>query len=149
MESTIIIAVDLGHFKAYRVTKDPLEISPRVTLIESYDSIEGHGKLGEKLSDVAGKFRSPGGKEETAKGPGERHNIELEMEKRLSKMIAKDIDALIKSEKCEKWYLASGEKINRQIIKNLKPESKERLSKNITADLTGVGKSEILSHFTG
>jgi hypothetical protein len=33
MEKIIIIAVDLGHFKAYRITKDPLEMSARVTLI--------------------------------------------------------------------------------------------------------------------
>jgi hypothetical protein len=55
MDKIIIITADLGHFKAYRITKDPLETSPIVTLIESYDSIEGHGKLGDKLSDAAGK----------------------------------------------------------------------------------------------
>ena len=147
MDSIIVITADLGHFKAYRVTQDPPDTSPRVTLIESYDSIEGHGKLGDKLSDSAGRFRRSGGKDEVAKGSGERHNIEREMEKKLSKMIAKDIDALIENENCNEWYLASGKKINRIIIDNLKPEVKDRLVKNITADLTGVGKSEILSHF--
>jgi hypothetical protein len=147
MDRIIIITADLGHFKAYRVTQDPPDISPRVTLIESYDSIEGHGKLGDKLSDTGGRFRRSGGKDEVAKGSGERHNIEREMEKKLSKMIAKDIDALIENEDCNEWYLASGKKINRIIIDNLKPEVKDRLVKNITADLTGVGKSEILSHF--
>ncbi len=148
MDKIIIITVDLGHFKAYRVTKAPRDISPRVTLIESNDSIEGRGKLGDKLSDTGGRFRRAGGKDEVAKGSGERHNIELEMEKKLSKMIAKDIDALIKSEDCDQWYLASSRKINRKIIDALKPEVKDRLGKNITADLTGVGTSEILSHFT-
>ena len=148
MEKTIIITIDLGHFKAYRVTEDPPDISPRVTLIESYDSIEGHGKLGDKLSDAGGRFRRSGAKEEVATGSGERHNIELEIEKKLSKMIAMDIDALIENEKCDEWYLASGKKINRKIIDNLKPEVKDRLVKNITADLIGVGKAEILSHFT-
>ena len=147
MDRIIIITADLGHFKAYRITEDPPDRSPRVTLIESYDSIEGHGKLGEKLSDAGGRFRRSGGKDEVAKGSGERHNIEREMEKKLSKMIAKDIDALIESEDCDTWYLASGKKINRKIIDNLKPEVKERLVKNITADLTGVGRSDILSHF--
>ncbi len=146
MDKIIIIVADQGHFKAYKVTKDPLE-SPRITLIESYDSIEGHGKLGEKLSDAAGRFRRGGGKEEAAKGSGERHNIELETEKRLTKMIAKDIDALIVSEKCERWHLAAGEKINRRIIERLKPEVKAKLDKNITADLTGIDKSAILSRF--
>jgi hypothetical protein len=148
MDSTIIITADLGHFKAYGVTKDSPDTSPRVTLIESYASLEGHGKLGDKLSDAGGRFRRSGGSNEGAQGSGERHNIELEMEKKIAKMMAKDIDALIESEKCNEWYFASGKKINRKIIDNLKPEVKDRLVKNITADLTGVGKSEILSHFT-
>ena len=147
MERTIIITADLGHFKAYRVTEDPPDISPRVTLIESYDSIEGHGKLGDKLSDAGGRFRGAGGKDEVAKGSGERHNIKLETENKISKMIAKDIDAVIENEDCDEWYLASSKQINRKIIDNLKPEVKDRMVKNITADLTGVGKSEILSHF--
>ncbi len=147
MDRIIIITANLGHFKAYRVSQDPPDISPRVTLIESYDSIEGHGKLGDKLSDASGRFRRSGGKDEVAKGSGERHNIKLEMEKKLSKMIARDIDALIENEQCDEWYLASAKKINRKIIDNLKPEVKDRLVKNITADLTGVARSEILTHF--
>ena len=143
----IIIIADLGHFKAYRVTKEPLE-SPRVRLIESYDSMEGHGKSGDKLSDAGGRFGRGGGKNEAATGSGERHNIELETEKRLIKMIARDIETLIAGEKCEKWYLAAGEDINTRIVKNLKPEVRARLDKNITADLTKINKSEILSHFT-
>ena len=147
MDKTIIIAADLGHFKAYRITKDTLEISPRVMLIESYDSIEGHGKLGDKLSDAAGRFGRGGGKDEAATGSGERHNIELETEKKITKMMAKDIDGLLDSEKCEKWYLAAGDKINTQIVENLKPETRAKLEKNITANLTKIDKSEILSHF--
>ncbi len=147
MDRTVIIVADLGHFKAYRITKDALEKSPRITLIESYDSIEGHGKLGDKLSDAAGRFRRGGAKDEAAKGSGERHNIELESEKKIIKMIAKDIDNLIVNEQCKKWYLAAGEKINNQIVSNLKPEVKARLDKNITATLSKVDKSEILSHF--
>ena len=148
MDRIIIITADLGHFKAYRVTQDPPDISPRVTLIESYDSIEGYGKLGDKLSDAGGRFRKSGSKNEVAKGSGERHNIKLEMEKKLLKMIAMDIDDIIESEDCDEWYLASGKKINRKIINNLKTEVKDRLVKNITANLTGVARSEILSHFT-
>ena len=147
MDKIIIITADLGHFKAYRITKDPLETSPIITLIESYDSIEGHGKLGDKLSDAAGRFRRGGGKEEAAKGSGERHNIELKTEKRLIKMIAKDINTLIDIEDCKKWYLAAGKKINRQIVENLKPEIKAKMVKNLFVDLTKVRKSEILSHF--
>ncbi len=147
MEKIIVIAADLGHFKAYRIVKDPLELSPRVLLIESYDSIDGHGRLGEKLSDAAGRFKRGGSKDEAAMGSGERHAIKRETEKRLIKMMAKDINSLIVRENCIKWYLASGEKINRRIVEYLSPEIKARMEKNVVADLTKTDKSEILDHF--
>jgi hypothetical protein len=146
MDKTVLITADLGHFKAYRVTRETME-SPRVTLIESYDSMEGHGKLADKLSDAAGRFRRGGGQDEAAMGSGERHAIEQETEKRIAKMIAKDIEAVIVSEECDTWYLAAGEKINSQVVENLSPEVKAVLNKNITADLTNISKSEILGHF--
>ncbi|MBI5409568.1 MAG: host attachment protein [Nitrospirae bacterium] len=145
--SKIIITVDLGHFKAYRVTSDPLG-RPIIELIESYDSIEGHGKLSEKLSDTAGRFTGGGGEGEVAKGYGEPHHLELEIRKKLVKMIAMDINALIKKEDCKSWYLAAGKKINKEIVNKLEPEVKAGLEKNIPGDLTNVRKSEILSHFT-
>jgi hypothetical protein len=146
MDKTIIVVADLGHFKAYRITQGPME-SPRVTMIESYDSIEGHGKLVDKLSDMAGRF-GRGGKERAAMASGERHNIEIETEKRLIKMIAKNIDSIITGEKCEVWHLAVAKKINRQVTDKLRPEVKAKLDKNITADLTSIDRSEILTYFT-
>ncbi|MBI4683183.1 MAG: host attachment protein [Nitrospirae bacterium] len=147
MDKIIIVAADLGHFKAYRITQGPME-SPRVVLVDSYDVIEGRGKLADKLSDSAGRFGRGGGKEEAGMSSGERHNIELETEKRLIKMIAKNIEVLIAGEKCGTWHLAAAKTINRQVIKNLKPGIKARLDKNICADLTKTDKSEILSYFT-
>jgi len=142
----IIITVDLGHFKAYKVTNDPLG-RPIIELIESYESIDGHGKLSEKLSDTAGRFEGGGGKGEVAKGYGEAHNLESELIRKLEKMIAMDINALVIKEDCESWYLAAGKKINKEIINKLEPEVKAKLKKNIPVDLTKVQKSDILSHF--
>ncbi len=142
----IIIVVDLGHFKAYRVSKNPME-SPKTELIKSYDFIDGHGKLRDKLSDVAGRFGAGEGKGSARKGYGEPHNIELETEKRLIKLIVKDINGLIAKEKCAKWYLAAVKSINKQIVGNLAPGVKAKLHKNIAADLTKVARSKILSRF--
>jgi len=144
--STIIITVDLGHFKAYKVTMDPVA-SPKIELIESYDSIEGHLKLGEKLSDTAGRFVGGGGEGEVAKGYGEPHHLESDIRKKLVKIIALNINTLIKKDDCEKWYLAAGERINKEIIQKLEPAVKAKLDKNISFDLTNIPKSEILSHF--
>lgn len=144
--STVIVTVDLGHFKAYRVTRDPAA-SPKIELIANYDSIEGHGKLGERVCDSAGRFVGGGGEGEVAKGYGEPHNLESNIRKKLAKLIALDINALIKKEDCGRWYLAAVEKINKDIIKKLDPAVKAILNKNISFDLTNIPRSEILSHF--
>ena len=142
----LIIAVDLGHFKAYKVSTDSPG-SPKINLVESYDSMEGHGKLGEKLSDEAGRFGLGGGKNGAAKGYGEPHNIELESEKKTARLIAKDIAAIIGREGIKKWWFAAGDKINSLVIENLGPDIKAKMDKNITLNLTKAKKSDILKHF--
>ncbi len=139
----IVITADLGHFRAYMMTKSP-EGTPRVDLIENYDSIEGHGKLGGKLSDSAGRFASTG----TPKVFGEAHNLELEIQKQLARMIAEDINFLIQEKDHTAWCLAAPEKINSIIINNLKPDVKTALIKNIMADLTTVKQADIPGHFS-
>ena len=142
----ILIVADLGHFKAYKVSKEPME-SARITLIESYDTIEGHGKMGDKVTDNAGRFRRAEGIKGSAKGYGEPHNLETEKEKRLVKLIAKAINELIKDEGYNSWGLAAPAGMNKQIIENLEPDVKACLGRSVTADLTNVDKSEIPGHF--
>lgn len=139
----IVITADLGHFRAYMMTKSP-EGTPRVDLIENYDSIEGHGKLGEKLSDTAGSFAGTA----MAKGYGEAHNLELEIQKKLARMIAEDINFLIQEKNHTAWCLAAPEKINSIIINYLNPDVKTALIKNIMADLTNVKQADIPGHFS-
>jgi hypothetical protein len=142
----IIITADLGHFKAYKLTETPTG-KWKIDMIESYDSIEGHGKLGDKLSDTAGRFEGGGGKGETTKGYGDLHNLEMEIQKKLARMIAQDINVFIEKEDYTAWCLAAPEKINGIIVKLLKPEVKTAMIKNIMADLPNMKKSEIPGHF--
>ena len=141
----LIVVVDLGHFKVYRVTKKILE-SPRIEHLKSYDNIEAHTRFGEKLSDDAGRFGLIGGKK-GVKGYGEPHNIKLESKKKLIKNISDDINKLINTKKCDKWYLAAGKSINKQVIENLDPSVREKLDKNILSDLTKKHKTDLLSFF--
>lgn len=142
----VIAVVDLGHFKAYRVSKNPNE-SARVDLLESYDILDGHGKFMDKFTDAEGSFERGGGKGGTATGSGEPHHVALDIEKKVIRRIANDISVLVEKEGCAKWYLAAGGRINNQIIENLDPLIRAKLDKNIRADLTKTAKSEILGHF--
>jgi Protein required for attachment to host cells len=141
----IIFVVDLGHFKAYEISETPT--GPKIALLESRDYIDAHGKLSDKVSDKAGRFRLGGGKEGAAMGYGEPHNIELEEEKRLLKLIADNISDVLGREQCGEWHLAAPSEINGRILNNLVPELTSRIGKNISADLTKTKKSELLSHF--
>ncbi len=142
----IIVVADLGHFKAYGISKNSLEKSPRVELLKSYDAIAAHGKLGDKLSGPAGRFGADGGKK-VIKGYGDPHNIELEIKRKLIKEIAENICGIIKKGKYKKWHLAASGNINNQILKNLDTAVKSMLDKNILSDLTKVHKSKILGYF--
>ncbi len=145
----LIIAVDLGHFRAFRVKEEPLGRG-KIDLIESYDSLEAHGKLLEKITDQAGRFRLGGGKggPSKAKGYGEAHNIKLEADKRLTKLLAKDICALLSKENnYDKWYFAAPDEINSRILENLDSSLRGRLGKNVVANLTKFKKRDILKYF--
>ena len=145
--SKVIFVVDLGHFKAYRVTKDPFEKSPKTELIESYDSLEARLKLSDKLSDAAGRYRQAGGRNGKGAGFGEAHNIALESDKRIIKQIAADISEIVSREKCEKWCLAAPKDINNQILEHLEQHLRAKLDKNIPSNLTKTGKTELLAYF--
>jgi hypothetical protein len=140
----VIILADLGHFRAYKVSKGAMD-RVKIELIESFDTLEGHGKFGEKVTDSAGRFGVDGGR--LGAGFGEPHNIELETKKRLIKLIAQDINALVKRESCHKWYFAASKTINNQIIEYLDLDIQKKLEKNIPSNLTKVKITDILRYF--
>ncbi len=141
----VIIVVDLGHFKTYRVILSEFE-STRIELIKAYDTIEAHVKMSDKVSDRAGRFGSDSSKK-TRKGFGEPHNIETEKKKRLVKQISGEIESLLEKESPSKWFLAAEKSINRQIIENLPLKLSKLLDKNIVADLTKTEKKKLLNRF--
>ena len=141
----IIIAVDLGRFRAYRVTQEILE-SPHLKMIESYDSIDGRAKLTDKLTDSAGRFGSSAAGTK-ASGYPEAHNLELEEDKKIIRKIADDIDALLSKNNSAEWYFAAPTEINGRIVERLSPETRARLAKNVPADITKAKKADILSYF--
>ncbi|MEW6109721.1 MAG: host attachment protein [Nitrospirota bacterium] len=146
--SEIIVIADLGNFKAYKVTRDPLGLkSDKIEMMRSFVFIEPHAKSSEKFSDKAGRFYIGSGKKGTTAGFGEPHNIETEARKKLIKQFSEEINTLVASEDCDRWYLAADKVINSQIIKKLRPAVKARLKKNIKSNLTKIAKSRLMSYF--
>jgi hypothetical protein len=147
--NNVVIAADLGRFKAYRITRDSEEgTSPRIELIEAFDTIEGRERMGELYTDSPGAFRRKGsGKTSASSGFGERHNIGLEKERRLVRLAADSINDLLLKEGLPKWHLSACKSINKSILECLAPLVKARLGMNLKADLTNAKKAEILKRF--
>ncbi len=67
--------------------------------------------------------------------------------KRLAKLIAKDISAIVGRNNIDGWYLAAVKKINTPILENLRSAVRIKLKKNISSNLTKTDKTELLGHF--
>jgi hypothetical protein len=144
MKDTVIVATDLGTFKAYRLQRTGMN-TPRLEIIEQMELVDGHGKLGDKLTDRAGRYRVP--TQNMAMSYGERQKIELELQRRLIKQVAEQLRTVIKSPGVEACYFAASPEINDQILQEAGPEVRARIEKNVECNLTNVEKSELLRHF--
>lgn len=147
MKNRLVVVADLGCLKAYEVEYDGLSTAPKLKLIEHLHTDEAHGRISDKLTDEAGRF--PGGNKRShpeIRAFGERHNIELELERRAVKRMARSINNLVKG-RDEPVYFAATREINRQILHALAPEARAKIKKNVPEDLTKINGVKLLSHF--
>jgi hypothetical protein len=149
MKNTLVVVADLGGFKAFRLENHQPAQTARLEPVEEFNNTDAHGKLGEKVSDLSGRFpRSTGGPHSTgAMSDGERHNIELESRKRLVRQLAQRLNPLLRSKEVERCLLAASREINHQLLDELEPQVRAKIEKNVPADLTKLGRAEILRHF--
>jgi len=139
----LVFVCDLGHFRAYRLSRTD-QGTAKLDMIESFDSLEAHGKFSDKLSDKAGNFGRAVG---PAGGSGEAHSIITETEKRALKKIAGFINRTVRDEKPISWYLAAETAINGQLLDLLDGDIRQKLEKHVQANLTKADKSEIIKRF--
>lgn len=144
MNDTVIVATDLGNFKAYRLHRTDMN-TPRLEMIEEMDFVDGHGKLGDKQTDQAGRYKVP--TQSMAMSYGERQKIGLELRRRLIKQAAEQLRDVVTKREVETCYFAASSEINEQILDEAGPEVRRKIEKNVGCNLTNVEKGELLRHF--
>ncbi len=149
MKNTLLVVADLGGYKAFKLEPNQQpNRAPRLELLEEYDNGQAHDRLVDKVSDLAGRFPRAGGvKPSGAMSAGERHNIELETRKRLVRQLAQRLNALARSQEIERCMLAASREINTQLVGELDAQIREKIVKNVSADLTKIETGDILRHF--
>jgi hypothetical protein len=149
MKNTLVLVTDFGGFKAYRLENDQPHSSPRLELLEEYTDAEAHRRLGEQVSDLAGRFPRRTGPAGTggAMSDGERHNIHLEKRKRGVRKIAGRLDSLMQDPNIEQCFLAASREIMNPLLQELSAGARSKIGLNIPADLMKASKVELLRQF--
>jgi hypothetical protein len=149
MKNTLVLVADLAGFKSYRLDNNPMNSGPRLEPLESFENPDAHGKIVEKVTDMAGRYRQSAGARNGSVGAsnGERHNMDLEFRKRLIRQMAGRVNALARAADVERCYLAASLEINRPLLDELEPGVRAKIERNVCADLTKMGRAEILDHF--
>lgn len=145
MAHKIIVLADLGELKAYRLSRDLTQPLPALELVADMEFTETHGKFIDKYTDAAGRFPVYG--HEGPMAIGEQHDLELERERRMIKILAETIDELITREQPDYWSFAAGKEINERVLEELDPLVKARLVRNLPLDLVKAEKAELLQRF--
>src|SRR5688572_11244908 len=133
MNDTVIVATDLGTFKAYRLHRTDMN-TPRLEVIEEMQFVDGHGKLGDKQTDQAGRYKVP--TQSMAMSYGERQKIGLELRRRLIKQAAEQLRAVVANRNVETCFFAASPEINEQILEEAGPEVRSKIEKNVACNLT-------------
>ena len=148
--SKLVVLTDLGTFKAFKMEKDAFSTSPRLEVVDAWETVYGDDRISRRVSDQAGQFGkgSKGFAAINDMANGERHNIELENRRRSVREISHKLSDLLKNGEFDGCYFAASEEINKTILDSLTPEAKSKIEKNVRNNLVNAKRDDILRHFS-
>ena len=149
MKNTLVLVADLGCLKAFKLENGQTNTSPRLEPVEEFSQPEAHERMVEEVTDMSGRFTRGATKSSSAgaMSDGERHNIGLEKRKRLIRQIAGRVNRLARDHDVERCWIAASREINQPLLNELEPEVRAKIQTIIAADLTKLGRAEILKRF--
>ena len=146
--SSLVIVTDRGSLKAYRVNETPTR-GPSLQLVQAFDMTDAHGRLIDKLSDLAGRFpvtESAG----AHRGPAsiaERTQLATETDRRIQKELADQITKVVSQNGKEGWSFAAPAEIHAAILDFLPSTVRQRIVEHVKSDLVKVEPARLISHF--
>ena len=145
--TSLIIVADRGSLKAYRVDETPTR-GPSLRLIQAFDLTDAHGKLIDKVTDLAGRFPvSDGVGGRHANSIAERTQLETETDRRIHKQLADQIVKIIDRSGKEGWSFAAPAEIHGAIVDLLPRAARDRIVEHVKSDLVKIERAKLPSHF--
>ncbi len=145
--TSLVIVTDRGSLKAYRVDETPTR-GPSLHLIQAFDITDAHGRMIDKVTDMAGRFPvGDGGSGRHMNAIAERTQFENETHRRIYKELADQIAKVVKSDGVEGWSFAAPAEFHSAIVDLLPNEVRNRIVEHVKSDLVKVEPAKLGSHF--
>ena len=146
--SSLVIVTDRGSLKAYRVIETPTR-GPSLQLVQAFNMTDAHGRLIDKVSDLAGRFPVTEGAG-AHRGPAsiaERTQLATEIDRRIQKDLADQITKLVSQNGKEGWSFAAPAEIHAAIVDLLPTGVRQRIVEHVKSDLVKVEAARLITHF--
>ena len=146
--SSLIIVTDRGSLKAYRVNETPTR-GPSLQLVQAFNITGAHGRLVDKVSDLAGRFpvTNGAGAHRGAASIAERTQLEAETDRRIQKELADQITKIVSLDGKEGWSFAAPAEIHGAVVDLLPATVRDRIVEHVKSDLLKVEPAKLVSRF--
>src|SRR5690242_17205350 len=145
--ASIVITADRGSLKAYQVNETPTR-GPSLKLRQAFDVTDAHGRMVDKVTDLAGRFPVTEGAG-SHRGPASiaERKLEAEIDRRIYKQLADQITKIVKQDGIEGWSFAAASKIHGAIVDLLPGNVRDRIVEHVKSDLVKVEPAKLPAHF--
>ena len=145
--SSLVIVADRGSLKAYQVNETPTR-GPSLKLVQAFDVTDAHGRLIDKVTDLAGRFPVTEGSG-THRGPASiaERKLETEIDRRIYKQLADQIAKIVKRDGVEGWSFAAPAEFHAAIVDLLPAAVRDRIVEHVKSDLVKTESAKLPSHF--
>ncbi len=145
--TSLIVVADRGSLKAYKVNETPTR-GPSLQLVQAFDITEAHGRLVDKVSDMAGGFPvGDGGNGRHMNGVAERTQIETETDRRICRQLVDEIVKIVNDDTAMGWSFAAPAAIHTTLVELLPAAARNRIVEFVKADLVKIEPAKLASHF--
>ncbi len=145
--ASLVVVADRGSLKAYKVNETPTR-GPSLKLVQAFDITDAHGRLADKLTDMAGRFPiGDGGSGRHVNAVSERTQLESEYDRRIHRQLVDEIVKVVKAEAMDGWSFAAPSAIHATIVDQLPAAVRDRIVEHVKSDLVKTEPAKLASHF--
>ena len=115
-------------------------------LIQAFNVTDAHGKLLDKVTDLAGRYAANDGSGMHQASIAET-KLETETERRINKQLADQITKIAKSDGIDGWSFAAPSSCHNAIVELIATDVRDRIIEFVKSDLVKVEPAKLPSHF--